>query len=270
MKKIILMLTIAIGAMGTAFAQQENPRGLYKLQKFVYDDGSENTPPFNQYKYCADNITMQISLQETENTAAFLMGNNDGKPLNYTGKQPVGDDGRGTQIFDSNKEHFTLRWYNNRMPNNQLFPYDAFTSEVYSSKTGISAKMKDILRMLSGTITAKKPNKFTGVWKRRGMSDKVNGTGQLFEMRPMYKIYTDNRMLIMEGEFNDAANIQIAGNLWPYEAFTDRLIKENMNSCLVTWIDDNSFSLIWITEGYPAVEIWDKVDMPEIFKNTFK
>ncbi len=270
MKKIILMLTVALGALGTASAQQENPRGLYKLQKFVYDDGKEQTPPFNQYKYCTDDITLQISLQETDKMAAFVMGNNDHKPMNYTGKVPVGEDGKGTQIFDSNKEKFTLRWYNTSMPNNQLFPFDAFISEIYSSKTGVSAKMKEITDMITGNAKVKKPNKFTGVWKRRGMTDKVNGTGQLFEMRPMYKIYTDNRMIIMEGEFDNPNTLHIAGNLWPFEAYTDRLLTENMNSCLITWINDNCFSLIWIAEGYPAVEIWDKAELPATFRSIFK
>lgn len=270
MKKKLLWALIAFISTAPLLAQQENPRGLYKLQKFVYDDGSEKVPPFNQYKYCTDELALQIEMHEDNYSAGFLMSRNDSQPLNYTGNMPVGEDGQGTQIFDSNKEHFTLRWYNVSMPNHSLFPFNSFISEVYSSKKGISPKLTEVIDMLGMKTKVKKPNKLTGVWKRRGITDRVDGKGQLFQATPMYKIYTDNRMLILEGEMENPYTFRMAGHLWTYEAYTDRLLKENNNSCLITWINDNTFSLIWIAESYPVLEIWDRSELPETMQTIFK
>lgn len=270
MKKTIIMAVAALLMAGAAMAQQENPRGLYKLQKFIYDDGKEQVPQFNQYKYLTDDMSAQIELVENEVVAAFRMVNQDKHPLNYTGKVPVGEDGQGTQIYDSNKEKFTLRWYNNFAPNAALFPFNAFITEEYSSKKGVSETMKEIIDLMAMKAKVKKTNKFTGVWKRRGMSDRVDGKGQLFEMPTMYKIYTDTKMLMLEGDLENAPTMAVVGRLWPCTFYTDRLITEGQNSCMITWINDNTFTLIWISGGYPAVEIWDKTELPELMQNIFK
>lgn len=270
MKKTLIMAVAALLMAGAAMAQQENPRGLYKLQKFIYDDGKEQVPPFNQYKYLTDDLSAQIELVENDVIAAFQMVNQDKHPLNYTGKVPVGEDGQGLQIYDSNKEKFTLRWYNNFAPNSAIFPFNAFISEEYSSKKGISPTMKEIIDIIGMKGKVKKSNKFTGVWKRRGMSDRVDGKGQLFEMTTMYKVYTDTKMLMLEGDLENAPTMAVVGHLWPCTFYTDRLITEGQNSCMITWINDNTFTLIWISGGYPAVEIWDRTELPELMQKTFK
>ena len=269
MKKIILLLAVLWGTMSTVSAQQENPRGLYKLQKFVYDNKTEKTPPFNQYKLLSDEFSMQIEHIDQDGTTAFSMINQDKHPLNYTGNVPVGEDGKGIQIFNSNKEKFTLRWYNNFMPNSALFPFDTFINEEYSKK-GVAETLVGAFDIIKGNVKVKTPNKFTGVWKRRGMSDKVDGSGQLFEMPTMYKIYTDTKVMQLVGDMDNPNTLQVVGNLTPCTFYTDRLILEYHSSCLITWINDNTYSLIWISDGYPVVEIWDRAELPETLKKVFK
>jgi len=272
MKKILLLFILTAISSVSALAQQENPRGLFKLQKFIYDDGSEKVAPFNQYKYCTDYITLQIELVEDKarSTTGFHISNNDHKSLSYTGNVPVGEDGKGTQIFDSSKKGFTLRWYNTTMLNHQLFPYDSFISETYTAEKVMPANMQEVFNMLNGNIKAKKQNKFAGTWKRRGMTDRVDGKGQMFEAGPMYKIYADGKMLIISGRIEDPNTMAFQGNMWPYEYYTDRLIIENQSSCLITWLNDNAYSLIWVTdEGYPMVEIWDRYELSDAVKRAF-
>ena len=130
MKKQTITLMALMFSIGSMVAQTANPRGLFKLQKFVYDDGTELPANFEQYKFCGDNVTLQVYVHAVnpDGTMDFSMANVDGTPLNYTGKKPVGKDGHGTQIFDSNSEGFSLRWFNNRYLNNALFPFNRFTT----------------------------------------------------------------------------------------------------------------------------------------------
>ena len=89
MKKILLaaLLTVATAA----FAQKENPSGLYHLTDISYNDGKVKYKQLPRiYKLCTKEVTMHFNNFRMDNERSrlyFSMRNNDGKPLTYTGKK---------------------------------------------------------------------------------------------------------------------------------------------------------------------------------------
>ena len=87
--------------------KKENPRGLYRLMGFSYENGTaDKEAHIEQYKYCTDSTTLQLQIQkdvEGEKPEFWMtMLNQDQRPLNYTGR--VAD--KDISIFDSSSKGF--------------------------------------------------------------------------------------------------------------------------------------------------------------------
>ena len=107
-------------ATGTNAQAEQNPKGLYRLQTFIYQDGRKRPPNFFQYKYAADSVGLLISYRPSASNTQW--GNmsieiREPYPLLFTGEKPQGDDGHGTQVFNVDGRQFHFKWYNNRWPN---------------------------------------------------------------------------------------------------------------------------------------------------------
>ena len=105
MKKSIFTLLLASLTMGSS-AQTENPRGIYKMMTLTGKMG-EVKAPFEQYKVCTDSITLMVSF----NAAFFSISDNDHKVFTYTGDQPKDENDKSTLIYDSNADHFSMKWW---------------------------------------------------------------------------------------------------------------------------------------------------------------
>lgn len=267
--KVFIIWVLSLMAISVVQAQKENPRGLYKLQKFFYDDGSEKEPPFEQYKYCGDNVTLQLDVSEDlkAGAAAFRMFNNDRVVLNYTGSLPVGEDGKGTQIFNSSKKGFTLRWYS-RYTNHSLFPTDAFVNETYSSKKGVSPLVAEAFKILT-TKEWKSKNKMVGVWHRRGLTNNAYANGTVMEAPDMYKIYSEKNVLLM-GNVRDSIPF-MSGDVrfWPCTYLSKTAVQEYENTCTIYWVNDDCFTLTWFNNGVPEIEVWDRCGLPNNMQELF-
>lgn len=274
-----LLLALSLSSL-LATAQNTNPRGLYRLQNFRYDDGTTKAVDFSnmvaQYKYFGDNVTLTIAVMEDtdgkDGMTRFSIRNQDRRVLNYTGDEPVGEDGKGTRVFGS-KGNVIVKWYNKDIRNHPSFPYQDYTSEVYSSKKNISpniAKSIDLLKMNVG----KRTNPYVGVWRRRGNGSVVFSVTDESKVRTqqdeMYRIFTDKDVLMMWRVQDKWESMFAYCELWPYTVPSEDGIVENGHTCIIKWISEDTFSLTYIDKyGEAEVEFWDRCGLPENFQTLF-
>lgn len=126
MKRTILIILAFTMSLASVVAQTENPRGVYKLKSLIDKTGLEINAPFDQYKVCTDSVTLMVSVHGKN----FLIEKNDKDTYNYTGEEPDATDSTKTRIFDSNAEHFTLKWWS-RNSNHMFFPKNDWCTEYY-------------------------------------------------------------------------------------------------------------------------------------------
>ena len=275
MKKTFLF-AIAVLASMPVLAQKENPRGLYKLQTISNEDGTTKQPPFEQYKFYSDYIGLTFTLDDDSFDKAggtsFNLQDLDGGLVNYTGKVPMEPDGKKIQIYDSDKKKLTLRWFNDRLPNNSLFPYNQFSYGYYSSQKGISKNVKKAFDMLKMNIGKKnKDNPFHGVWRRRFYTSTNNIYEEDIYTGEMYKIYSNDAVMIMSGSEENLSATSIYCQLWPFKVLSKTAIQELNNTCLISWLNDDCFTLVYTRPDNHAVEceMWDRCGLPENFQKTF-
>ncbi|MBR0539058.1 MAG: hypothetical protein IJK36_02395 [Bacteroidales bacterium] len=147
-------------------AQTENPRGIYKMITLTGKVG-EVKAPFDQYKICTDSVTLMLSMQN----AAFTISNTDNQIFEYTGDQPKDDNDKRTLIYDSNAEHFTLKWWSTNK-NHLYFPENDWCIEKYEAN-----QYSDAARLafdaLTATPTLDKKNPLLGTWRVLGDVDEL-------------------------------------------------------------------------------------------------
>jgi len=266
-RKTILSVLLMLGVI-SASAQTENPRGLYKLQKFFYDDGTEKPAPFEQYKYCGENAALTLfDIEETKElgTISFTIQNQDGDPLNYTGKIPVGEDGKGIQIYDSSKKGFKLRWFNNRFKNHIHFPMNSFVGETYTTK-GIIPLLSEAMMVLT-TKEWKSSHNMLGVWRRRGYTPTATGKDMVTPASEMYKIYTEKYVLCLYGVNNN--NTRMACYFSPRLKSSFDIVYDEKGANIVHRVNDSTVTLTSIGFGQPEVEVWDRCGLPDHLQTLF-
>lgn len=147
-------------------AQTENPRGIYKMITLTGKQG-EIKAPFDQYKICTDSVTLKLNVQGT----AFQIQDTDHKVFSYTGELPKDENDKSTLIYDSNAEHFTMKWWNAGR-GHLYFPDNNWCIEKYEanqySETGRKA-----FDALTATPVADKTNPLLGTWRILGDVDEL-------------------------------------------------------------------------------------------------
>jgi hypothetical protein len=184
-------------------AQTENPRGIYKLMTLTGKQG-EVKAPFEQYKICTDSVTLMLSMRQ----AAFMISQNDKKVFNYTGEEPDANDTTATRIFDSNAEHFTLKWWST-YSSHLIFPNNDWCTEFYESGQ-YSQKGRLILNALMSPPASDPKNPLVGTWRILGQMDELRDVKkelkrihEEIENHPMnhhtYLIYTPTHAIASNG-----------------------------------------------------------------------
>ena len=165
MKKVFLFMLLASLAMGVS-AQTENPRGIYRMMTLTGKAG-EVKAPFEQYKVCTDSITLMVSFKNV----FFSISNNDHKVFNYTGDQPKDENDKTTLIYDSNADHFTMKWWS-QYTSHLHFPKNDWCIEKYES-----GKFSEFGRIAFDALTGKAEvaprNPLTGTWRIIGYVDEL-------------------------------------------------------------------------------------------------
>ena len=234
---------------------KENPRGLYKLLRFSYENGNpDKGPHIEQYKYCTDDITLQLQIQkniEDGDKPEFWMSmlNMDRRPLNYTGNIAS----RDISIFDSNSKGFKMRWYNDIL-NNEFFPGKQYITELYSSEDKISPKIQ---------------NKFYGCWRRVGILTKVDGMDMLLPgHQDLYQIFDKDVYLHF---YELSANRMYAYCIMrPIQYKSDNLLIQYGGESKIEWVDGNTFRLLFDRgDGTIVTELWKRSGLPERYQQAF-
>ena len=147
-------------------AQTEDPRGIYKMITLTGKMG-EVEAPFDQYKICTDSLTMMLSVQN----AAFQISDTDHKVLRYTGDQPKDENDKSSLIYDSNADHFTLKWWST-IKYHVYFPENDWCIEKYEAN-----RYSEVAQMAFDALNAlpapDKNNPLLGTWRILGDVDEL-------------------------------------------------------------------------------------------------
>lgn len=178
----------------------ENPRGLYRLQKTVFEDGRPDLiTPYRQYKYCTDTNTAQIVTQKSEkNEFIIRMEEPREGVLNYTGQAYEDGDTAKARIYDSNGTSFKLKWFQDEAEGIPYYPWHTYSIEIYDKSTGIEPELTLICELLSMKYSTESNNPFIGCWHCLGMPTTVEGLE--FLMAPQvdtYKVFDEENSLTL-------------------------------------------------------------------------
>ena len=274
MKTKIVLLVCIIGTL-VCKAQTENPQGLYRLQRFGYDGRHpDREAPFEQYKYCSPIATLTVSvLNRSVSTLNLNMGVNDKEPLLFTGQRARGEDGRGTQVYDSNKDHFTMRWYNSTN-NSAIFPPNEFIDEFYDAKKGVEDDVRKVFDMLEAPVCkTSKQRTVEGCWRCVGEVKEVEGKRVITSIQePQYHIFKGNDVLLMDYYYSSGSRNLTQLTLAPFLQPKKNQINIPGREYTVEWIDDSTIILSYsgmldVTTSTLWVRSFFPFQLDEIFHN---
>ena len=267
---ITLLATAAITLMPTfCMAQTENPRGVYKLTEMIDKSGMRISAPYDQYKICTDSVTLMFMTQGSH----FSLGKNDSQVFNYTGEEPDAHNATATRIFDSNAEHFTLKWWSTYQ-NHLYFPHNDWCTEFYESGKH-SDIAKTVLDALMSPNASHPKNPFIGTWRMVGMMDELrNAKQQLKQLRkddrykrPVgYIIFTSTKA-IMYSNSTRGGSIELAAYNGKKEIMMAHFNSQSGftggHRNAIIWLSKDCFAMEVQLDGYRTdYQIWERMTDP--------
>ena len=271
MKKFTILLASLVAATASTFAQNEDPKGLYRLQRLGYENGRpDHVPELVQYKFFSDYVPVTILIRKNTPTMYhYFLKQDEPHPYKFTGDIPVGEDGRGTRIYDCDKNHVTVKWYNTIRPGDgAIFPMNEFIREYYD-RENFEPQMKRSIEMLQ--MKYKQPKRrLAGCWHYVGSYGIVDGERVLTNAPyDTYKIFGDNDMVVLTTQGDRIMGSSIF--YCPIVYKSETIIKENDSSeSVLTWKNDSSFNMKTVTaNGTIIEELWKRTELPETFRKLF-
>ncbi len=270
------MVLMALFTVTGTFAKTgQNPKGLYRLQSFIYEDGGKRTPGFLQYKYAADSVGLLISYRPSATMNQW--GNmtveiREPYPLLFTGEKPQGEDGHGTQVFNVDDRQFYFKWYNSRWPN--MSKLNEFITEVYT-KDDIQEEVSRSFDLLENKVDSREQgagirqgDKFYGWWIRVAAAANPDGTGKRQQVPTIWKAYSPQLSMVVS-ILNDG-NVLGCNPTSTIKYESDSTIYEIGHLCNIHWINDNCHALTFVQEnGRPLTEIWVRAGLPNQWQKVF-
>lgn len=262
-----IMAAAAIAFAPTlCMAQTDNPRGVYKLTSLIDKEGVTIQAPFDQYKICTDSVTLMFTMQGS----GFSLGKNDSQVFNYTGEKPDANNATATRIFDSNAEHFTLKWWSTYQ-SHLYFPHNDWCTEFYESGK-YSVNAKTILDALMSPSDSHHQNPFIGTWRFLGMMDELQDVKKkLSALRkdveegmdignliftPSYAIMYSNR--------GRSGSIEYAGYKGKKKILMSNLQYKNIREQTFIWLTKDCFAIEVHLDGYRTdYQIWERMPNTE-------
>ena len=268
MKKFFSVVIMALFAIVTMSAQKvQDPKGLYHLQKFIYEDGSEKAPGYSQYKYAADSVGLLVSYRKAgspQQWSQMSVEIREPHPLKYTGETPQGADGHDIQIFNVKDGEFYFKWYNTQWPN--MSKLNEFITEVYGVG-GIESEVAQAFNLLENKFDTK-GNKFYGWWIRIAATADPNGTGKRQQIPTLWKVYSPEMSMVIHPLNRNTLGCTPTTTV-KYE--NDSTIYEIGHVCKIKWLNDNCHALTFTQEnGVPLTEIWVRGGLPKMWQDIFK
>lgn len=260
MKKIIFRLAALAACVLVATnvqAQQENPRGIYKLMRTTIKSGETVKAPIDQYKLCGDSacpmLIIHDPIERRNDITPFELWNINKQPFNYTGDRSAEE--LGNWIFDSNDEHFTLKWYS-AFSAQPWMPAGGWVTEWYERKAPFSEKADWLFNALVKDYPAEKGN-LNGFW------EVDEGLGKIYQL-------IDNGRVAMY----QAADVQsqdqlmrVAGVIIPFRPSDNDVVKIGDNTYTMNWVDDNTVEMI---SESTRTSTWHRSALPVAYQSFFK
>ena len=168
MKDLFTKLAIiaAFALPQVSLAQTGNPRGIYKLMS-IENSQATVTDYLDQYKVCTDSTTLNIFID----AASHFFGIYKNKIYDYTGDTPATPEDKSDLIYDSDLQHFTLKWWVPEQPARQeqppVFIPNEWCIEKYQ-KGLFSDDGKIVFDALTQLPQADKENPLIGTWRNIG------------------------------------------------------------------------------------------------------
>lgn len=267
MKHFFSIIIMSLFALATMSAQEvRNPKGLYRLQKFIYEDGSEKTPDFSQYKYAADSVGLLSAYSYSGSPQLWnhmTVEIREPHPLRNTGEKPQGADGHNIQIFNVKDGEFSFKWYNTQWPN--MSKLNEFITEVYGVG-GIESEVAKAFNLLENKFDTK-DNKFYGWWIRIAATTNPDGTGQRQQIPTLWKVYSPDMSMVIHPLNRNTLGCTPTTTV-KYE--NDSTIYEIGHVCNIKWLSDDCHALTFVQEnGAPLTEIWVKGGLPRMWQSIF-
>ena len=251
----------------------DGPKGLYKLNEIVHQDGKHVEANFKQYKYCLDNNSLTLTYNVPDpgiHSINITISNSDGKPLSYTGDLSKTEN-KGIQTFTTSDSTFTLRWFNDRSGLDQhLFPLQTNIDELYE-KVDSADVMQQAMNLLQMKLGVKK-HPLHGVWKLRGVQTKGSATSQYWIMAGQGEQYTifgsDNAVMVMAHPNFPQAQLRCIYSHCDY--LSDTMMDYDGNPAIIHWFDGTTISVTRLGEdGRPFVTVWDRCGLPQNIQQVF-
>lgn len=247
---------------------KENPRGLYRLVKLAYEDGTKKDVPFLQYKYCGDSLTLQIEVaRSTDKEFLAQIYDNDGYEFKYSDSMNK----YNTRVYDSNDKGFKFKWYNEHMVNNKLFPFKQYITEMYSSKyldlSVLSKSLVDMLKMKTAT-----DSKLYGCWHRIGVVTQIEGL-DMFLAAPapqeLYQVF-DKDMSLQVYDLTPGQRLRAYCVLRPITYKENDIMVQRGTEYKIDWIKDDLFKLNFDRgDGTIVTEVWKRSGLPRNYQRIF-
>ncbi len=264
MKTIILFVLSLLFTINSIAATEQDPKGLYRLSQFIYQDGRQNAPSFNQYKYAADSVGLLINYQPSGNNyqwSRMTIEIREPLPLKYTGEIPQGADGHGIQIFNVSDKQFYFKWYNTQWPN--MSQLNEFITEVYT-KDNIQDDVAQAFTMLEDEyITTSAANKFCGWWTRIAATNSAGNKN----VQMIWKSYSPTMSMVVTPLNNGRVLGCYTSKNVKYE--NDSTIYEIGHPCKIKWLNDNIHSLTYKQNAQEITEIWVRGGLPHMWQEIF-
>ena len=253
-----LMATAAIALMPSiCMAQTDNPRGVYKLTGLLDKYGNIIKEPFDQYKICTDSVTLMFSVQGNQ----FSIGKNDSKIFNYTGEEPDAQNATATRIFDSNTEHFTLKWWST-YSNHLYFPKNDWCTEYYESNK-YSDNAKKILDALMSPTASDSKNPLIGTWRMIGMVDELRDMKK--EMKRIREKPLDGLYTIFTPSYIVAVS-RSRGQIYPAPTpYDKKVFKVGQTENKITWLSEDLIAVEIHQDYRTDYEILERMPNGTIF-----
>ena len=239
----------------TCMAQQENPRGVYKLTGLIDKRGDLIKEPFDQYKICTDSVTLMFTVQGSQ----YGLSRNDRDVFNYTGEAPDAKDEKATRIYDSNAQHFTQKWWST-MQGHILFPENGWCTEYYESGK-YSETAKQILDAMMSVPASDPKNPLIGAWRFTGMMDELRDTKkELKRLQEATRNMRHNGYLILTPSHAVMHGNAGRGSVNSLSFPDKKSIKIGNTTMRVIWLTSDCFAMEVHPEGYRTdYEIWQRV-----------
>ena len=247
-------------------AQTDNPRGVYKLTSLIDKEGVTIQAPFDQYKICTDSVTLMFTMQGS----GFSLGKNDSQVFNYTGEKPDANNATATRIFDSNAEHFTLKWWSTYQ-SHLYFPHNDWCTEFYESGK-YSVNAKTILDALMSPSDSNPQCPFIGTWRFLGMMDEIRDVKK--QLIALHKNIEDGMDIgnliftpsyaIMYSNRGRSGSIEYAGYKGKKKILMSNLQHKNIREQNFIWLSKDCFAMEIHLDGYRTdYQIWERMPNTE-------